>query len=67
MERLVQTTRTRTVCISATVPLVSPATTVNTTLTSVPATPVTTEQHATTWSMATTAPVVMVTQVSFDM
>ena len=66
-EQLVLTTQTRRVCISATVSLDSPATTVNTTLMSVPAIPVTTEQHVMTWSMITTALVVMVTLVSLDM
>ena len=42
----------------------TPATTVNTTLTSAPAIPVRTEQHVMTLSMDTTVPVSLATQVS---
>ena len=63
-ERLVQTTRARKVYMSAAVSLDSPATTVNTTSMSAPAIPVRMEQRVTTWSMVTTAPVILVTMVS---
>ena len=63
-ERLVQTSRARKVYISAPVTLDSPATIVNTTSMSAPAILVRMEQRVMTWSIATTAPVVLVTMVS---
>ena len=66
MERLVQTTQTKKVSMSVDVSLDTPATTVNTTWTSVQAIPVRMEQHVKTWSVGTAVPVRMATLVSFN-
>ena len=67
MERLVQTTQAKRVSMSVPVFLDTLATTVNTTLTNVPAIPVRMEQHVMTWSMDTTVPAFLASLVSFNM
>ena len=66
MERLVQTTQARKVSMSVAVSLDTPATTVNTTLMSVPAIPVRMEQDVMTRSMGTTVLVFLATLVSLN-